>query len=1186
MNTKIVNRLKTLYSKYLWKVNLEEYLDQSRQSKIWDEEKVTDSLFEMLIKDKELWGYSSDNVLLQQQQHKTSINWKVSNLKPDFETNNEFCKTPILFDAKASNIPYAEMVSWTKTVYEHTFKRYLVNIKPFNKYIIGFNLEYIILYWRKWENDIQVLATIDVKKLFNNDVVENERFEKLLNLSKFEELNNEEKIQKLATKKLDKESIFNIDLFVKKFKNTQNWLYWFFLERLQEIGIDDIPDEIKDELEEFKDNEKDFFIQLANRLTLIEFFKYIFIRTYEDFQLIHKIDDDTIIPVTFWEAINNIKYDDLDDFRDKYIRSINKTSFKDIWEQFFQGFSSLFKKYEHFITDYILEWDSDQEEFDKEYNNRLFDILFFLNEFYFGWLEAEWDDIIGRLYETSLERADRKRFGQFYTPRYIIDFILDELQIQPGEDKRIVDLSCWTGGFLMKYLSKINGSMLIEEDETHLKNIFKWTYGIDIKMFSTLLTKLNLALIFIIKNKFLIDRNLKTHKLDTKNIITWDWLEINKEGSKKLEKESFDYVVWNPPYVGIKWNADMFEKIRTDYYLTQFSTKRPELYYFFIIHWIEKLKIGWKFGYIFPREWMTADYANKLREYILENTKILKLIDLNGISVFEDAWTTSCLLFLEKVDTKVENNTFDFIQFKDLEKQNIIKYIDKNSENLQTKTTDTKKQKVLSGFEIFSQKIMIPKSFDRIVRTIKKWEKCDISMLKWLTTWKIFLNDFIDIKEVKQNSLSAKPWLFGSNLPENKNIINIENLLQISQWIVTWVDSVAKKHFESWLAKEYKIWRGIFILKEEQEIRWKWLKDIRNKKDNIWKIEINFYENWWWIELNEEEKELIKPMFSWVSLNKWNINNNKLWIIYCYFPDLKEYKDKNFDVDILINKYSNIFNFLNEFKNILIARKWANFKPYFRKWNYLSFSNPVNVIPFSSYKILSNTKVLGFTFTNKTAYWTGWWVGWLNYIFIDKKNKYTKIIDEKTSRKDYLKFINAILNSSTIINYIKDNKFNSLSWTKLKELKIPKINFSDQEQVKRYNKVVELADKLIGIYSDKDSLINDLVIKKAGSEIVENWSDEFNEIIQSKDFEIIDDVLFIVKVWDTEYFGFDNFKEILENWKEEWKSIWEIFGLDNEDKTKEIKKLNSEIDKLAKWFYYENNSVPEDYEEEKQGRLV
>jgi type I restriction-modification system DNA methylase subunit len=1180
MNIKIVNRLKVIYSKYLWKVSLEDYLEQSRQSKIWDEEKVTDSLFEMLIKDKDLWNYSKDNVLLQQQQHKANIDWKISNLKPDFETNNEFCKTPILFDAKASNIPYGEMVSWTKTVYDYTFKRYLENIKPYSKYIIWFNLEYIILYWRDSNQKIQVLAAIDVKKLFNNDIKELTRFEKFLDLTKFEELNNEEKIEKLANKVLDEDSIFNIEIFVKKFKNTQNWLYNFFLERLEQIGIDDIPDEIKDELEEFIYKPKDFYIQLANRLTLIEFFKYIFIRTYEDFQLIHKIDD-KVIPVTFWEAIKNIKYEEwnLDDFRDKYIRSINRTSFKDIWEEFFQGFSSLFRKYEFFIEEHILEWDSDEEEFDKEYHNRLFDIIFFLNEFYFGWLEAEWDDIIGRLYETSLERADRKRFGQFYTPRYIIDFILDELKIEPGKDKRIVDLSCWTGGFLMKYLSKIDWKILIDEDETLLKDIFKGTYWIDIKMFSTLLTKLNLALIFIIKNKFLIKKKLKTHKLETKNIITWDWLEINKPEDKKLEKWTFDYVVWNPPYVWIKWNADIVSRVKWDWLMNEYFTKRSDLYYFFIIHWIEKLKVWWKFGYIFPREWITADFANKLREYILKNTKVLKLIDLNGISIFEDAWTTSCLLFLEKVENKVENNNFDYIQFKDFEKQNIIKYINENSEDLQTKTTETKKQKVLSWFEIFSKLIMVPDNFDKIVKLIKKWDKFDISRLWGLTTWKINLADFIEIKEINQIKLSDKPWLFWTELPQNANIVSLDSILNISQWIVTWADSITKKHFENWLVKEYEIWRWIFILKEELEIRWIWLKDIRNKKDTIWKIEINLYENWWWIELNEDDKKWIKSLYWLQSLNKWWLNKNSKFIIYLTKNELEEY-------NLLTIK-----NHFNLYKGILLNRTTKDWSPRVEdnwniKWNWDLMRDYCARIPFEKEKILSNTKVLGFTFTEKSAYWNGWWLGGLNYIFIDNKNKYTKIIEEKSSRKDYLKFINAILNSSTIINYIKDNKFNSLSWTKLKELKIPKINFNDEEQVKRYNRVVELADELIKIYSDKDSLICDLVIKKEWSEIVENGSLEFNEIMKSKNFEIEDDILFSIKVWWVEYFWFDNLKTILKSWKEENKNIWEILGLDDWKNTDEIKKINSEIDELSKWFYYENDSVPDDYVEDKQGRLV
>jgi hypothetical protein len=65
----------------------------------------------MMLKDKDLWNYSKDNVLLQQQQHKADIKGKITSLKPDFETNNEFCKTSIIFDAKASNIPHSEMTS-------------------------------------------------------------------------------------------------------------------------------------------------------------------------------------------------------------------------------------------------------------------------------------------------------------------------------------------------------------------------------------------------------------------------------------------------------------------------------------------------------------------------------------------------------------------------------------------------------------------------------------------------------------------------------------------------------------------------------------------------------------------------------------------------------------------------------------------------------------------------------------------------------------------------------------------------------------------------------------------------------------------------------------------------------------------------------------------------------------------
>jgi hypothetical protein len=77
-----------------------------------------------------------------------------------------------------------------------------------------------------------------------------------------------------------------------------------------------------------------------------------------------------------------------------------------------------------------------------------------------------------------------------------------------------------------------------------------------------------------------------------------------------------------------------------------------------------------------------------------------------------------------------------------------------------------------------------------------------------------------------------------------------------------------------------------------------------------------------------------------------------------------------------------------------------------------------------------------------------------------------------------LKFINAILNSNIIKTYFKESKLNAITGAKLKELKIPKINFNDLSQVERYNKIVLLANKLIEIYSDKKSILNELIIKK------------------------------------------------------------------------------------------------------------
>jgi len=1095
---KKISAIAKLYKQYLWKRSLQEYLQLSKSSKSGDEETTTDPLFRDMLQHKDLRNYSWDNVLLQQQRHRIVRKWKEWIAKPDFETNNEFCKIPIIFDSKSSNISFEEMISWIDTVFTTTFKRYLLAIKPIYKYIIWFNLGSIFLYEKNWIDNLSVKIVVDVEKLLNWDRTELENLQILLDETEYKQITKEDKINILKAKKFE-DSPFNTELFFEKYRNTRNKLQRFLKKRLEVNNIlqEDCDEYIKSDLPP-SDNDDEFREQLANRLTMIEFFKYIFIRTYEDFGLIHFSEQEkAIIPVSYGKVIENLKskhewnslFDDADNtFFEEYISKISKQWITDIGKEFFDWFSTMFKKYEWFIEDLVSE-----SKAQYEYYNILFDVIFFLNEFNFREL---WDDIIWWLYEKTLDREDRKKFWQFYTPRYIIDFILDTMFITPNENIKIADISCGTWWFLVKYLSRIKWDMIM--DENKLKDIFRWAFGVDIKWFSILLTKLNIALMFILKNKALKDYNVESKKIRLNNIIQWDGLWI--QNSLPIKDDDLDFIVGNPPYVWQKWNSEIFQSIRSDNFFGKMFVKRCDLYYFFIIDGIKKLKPWGKFGYIIPREWITSDSGNKLREYILANCQVLGIIDFNGISIFEDAGTSSCLLFLQKWK-KHEKKTFSFIQFKNYKGKNLVKYIDDNKEKLHKKSSSKHgeaKQKVDSGYEIFSQKIFVYKTFKRIVELMEKWERFDISRLGGLTSGKIFIDDFLDITKIKQSDLGWTAWLFGQRIAKSESLVKLGEVLKIWVWIQTWCDSVWNKHIKKWLVPNNFLHRWIFVLKEEIEVKWSWLNDIRLDNKNIWKIELNLYENWWWVELNEEEKQLIKPLYFWKSLKKRDIEVNSKRVIYyniknyenfTNIPNIKKHLEKY--KSILINRNVKWWKVLTEEQIVetedirkLYNLDWSTQSTLW-KWLYNLLQKYWYWVNFYWPKIIKTTKWnKAFCYSYNPVFWTLWWQWGLNYIIIDDKNEYTKIIEEKTSKKDFLKFINAVLNSNYMQSFLETGNFNSITNKKLREIiYIPKIDFENEKEVKKYDEVVSIANRLIEL--EKENTIDISLQKKWENEIMD-----------------------------------------------------------------------------------------------------
>lgn len=62
-------------------------------------------------------------------------------------------------------------------------------------------------------------------------------------------------------------------------------------------------------------------------------------------------------------------------------------------------------------------------------------------------------DSKGRAFETFMGSFFRGDFGQYFTPRNIVSFIVDSLPIT--NKSKVIDTSCGSGGFLLHALDKV-----------------------------------------------------------------------------------------------------------------------------------------------------------------------------------------------------------------------------------------------------------------------------------------------------------------------------------------------------------------------------------------------------------------------------------------------------------------------------------------------------------------------------------------------------------------------------------------------------------------------------------------------------------------------------------------------------------------------------------------------------------
>lgn len=424
----------------------------------------------------------------------------------------------------------------------------------------------------------------------------------------------------------------------------------------------------------------------------------------------------------------------------------------------------------------------------------------------------------------------RKAGGVYYTPQYIVDYIVQNTVGKLCETKtpkqvaelRICDPACGSGSFLLGAYSYLlqwhkdyytqdgkaskskasnpltpDGNLTTAEKKRILLNNI---YGVDIDVNAVEVTKLSLLLKCMegetsasIANQMtmfnervlptlesniksgnsLIDLDYYDTQLDfgdEKKIKPFSW---HKAFDNVFKKNGFDAVIGNPPY--IQSREEQFNEHEKDYYNNKFSTTEYQINTFglFIEKGITLLKPNGLLGFIIPNYWLSTKYDKKLRKFVFQQNKLLELV--NVYKVFESAVVDTLLLVIQQGINKRENS--------------LLKSIDRNLKSIEERLNAIKENRWS-----YQKELVVDETQDDIEITFK-------DNIQLRASKKI--GDYFDLKfgvklyEVgkgtpPQKKEDSKNGIYESKTPLDSTYLRLLKGRHIKRYFIDWKDSYVK----------------------------------------------------------------------------------------------------------------------------------------------------------------------------------------------------------------------------------------------------------------------------------------------------------------------------------------------------------------------------------------------------------
>lgn len=281
-----------------------------------------------------------------------------------------------------------------------------------------------------------------------------------------------------------------------------------------------------------------------------------------------------------------------------------------------------------------------KEKLDKQSLGGLIDII---STIALGDSVSRSNDVLGRVYEYFLGQfalAEGKKGGQFYTPRCVVQLLVEMLEPYEG---RVLDPCCGSGGmfvqsekFIEAHADRYNGKAK-EIDKLFDKVVS--VYGQESNQTTWRLCKMNLAL----------------RGIDSSN-VKW-----NNEGSFLNDAHpdlKADFVIANPPFNDSDWSGDL---LRTDG-RWQYSRETPppagNANYAWIQHFIYHLNPKGTAGFVLAKGSLSSktNGEDKIRKELIDAGLVDCIVNL-PTKLFLNTQIPACLWFLSRAKENDPNHS-------------------------------------------------------------------------------------------------------------------------------------------------------------------------------------------------------------------------------------------------------------------------------------------------------------------------------------------------------------------------------------------------------------------------------------------------------------------------------------------------------------------------------------------------